>query len=364
MINASVSGIQIGSRLGPYHVLQQLGSGGAGNVFVAENTETGEKVALKVLRPGADEVEEIHARFIREISVAQKLNDPHIVEYRDCGVEDGVLYYAMEHVPWGSLADVLRSRGTLSWRDASECGLQIAQALSHLHELGIVHRDLKPANVFLSDTGRLKIGDFGLARDYESPKLTVSGMTVGTAKYLSPEQARGEQDIDARADLYSLGCNLFELIVGRTPFETPDSYEATSFVEMMRRHIQATPPKLSDVAPHCPAALSDLISRLLAKDRSQRPGSAAEVAEQLKRILAGETSLTSQSAGATSSASQPSSASGSVSQAGDSTSEQNLTTRLRQSSVKTVEVSTGKLLIIVAVIILLVALAVMLASPK
>ena len=182
----------IGSRLGPYLILEQLGAGGAGTVFVAEDTETHEKFALKILRPGADVIEEIHARFIREITVAQKLNDPHIVSYRDCGVEDGVLYYAMEHVPWGSLADVLRSRGSLPWRDACECGQQMARALQHLHQLGIVHRDLKPANVFLSDNGTLKIGDFGLARDSDSPKLTVAGMTVGTCKYISPEQAKGD----------------------------------------------------------------------------------------------------------------------------------------------------------------------------
>jgi serine/threonine protein kinase len=350
--------------LGPYKILQQLGAGGAGNVFVAEHAETGEKVALKVLRPGADQVEEIHARFIREIAVAQKLDDPHIVEYKDCGVEDGVLYYAMEHVPWGSLSDVLRSRGTLSWRDACECGLQIAQALSHLHQLGIVHRDLKPANVFLSDTGRLKVGDFGLARDYESPKLTVAGMTVGTAKYLAPEQAKGEVDIDGRADLYSLGCNLFELIVGRTPFETPDSYEAITFIEMMRRHIESPPPKLSDIAPHCPAALSDLISRLLAKDRSRRPSSAADVAEELQQILAGSTSGTSQASGVSRSSPQQAVVSGSTSANTETSLEQNLTTRLRQSSVRTTEVSTGKLLIILAIIAGLVALAVTFSSAK
>ncbi len=346
MTNGSIVNIQVGSHLGPYKILEQLGAGGAGTVFVAEDAETHEKFALKVLRPGADEIEEIHARFIREIAVAQKLNDPHIVSYRDCGVEEGILYYAMEHVPWGSLADVLRSRGSLPWRDACECGQQMARALQHLHQLGIVHRDLKPANVFLSDNGMLKLGDFGLARDSDSPKLTVAGMTVGTCKYISPEQAKGDPDIDEKADLYALGCNLFQLIVGRTPFETPDSYTETTFLEMMRRHIEDPAPKLADVAPHCPRRLSDLVARLLAKDRSKRPDSAAAVANELTQILEESDAST-----------------GNVAKSSDEEPEQ-LTKRLRSSPTRATEVSTGKLLGILAVIIVAITIAAMVSSGK
>lgn len=346
MTNGSLGTIHVGSRIGPYQLVEQLGSGGAGDVFVAQDTETHEKFALKVMRPGAEMIEEIHARFIREIAVAQKLNDPHIVTYRDCGVEDGILYYAMEYVPWGSLSDVLRSRGSLPWRDACECAQQMAMALQHLHDLGIVHRDLKPANVFLSDSGRLKIGDFGLARDSDSPKLTVAGMTVGTCKYLSPEQAKGEDDIDQRADLYSLGCNLFELIVGRTPFETPDSYEAVTFIQMMRRHIEEPAPKLADIAPQCPAELSDLVARLLAKSRNQRPESAAAVAKELGRILE-KTNSSDSKPGAV-----------------GADEEQYLTKRLRSVQSRNTEVSTGKLLGILAVLFLLITVAAVVSWGK
>lgn len=328
MSSPASKNLVIGSVLGPYRLVEQLGAGGAGTVFVAENSETQQKCAVKILRPGADEIEEIHARFIREITVAQKLDDPHVVAYYDCGVEDGILYYAMEHVPWGSLSDVLKRRGTLPWRDACECAQQMALALQHLHTLGIVHRDLKPANVFLSDTGRLKIGDFGLARDSDSPKLTVQGMTVGTCKYISPEQAKGQSDLDQAADLYALGCNLFELIIGRTPFETPDSYEATTFVEMMRRHIEQPPPKLSDLAPQCPQRLSKLVDRLLAKDRKDRPESAAEVAKELQKIIEYPDV-------------------GSSAKNGDSNEEKPiLTERLRSNSVTTSEISNTRLIII------------------
>ncbi len=285
MSNSSDRTIEIGSTLGSYRLTDELGAGGAGTIFKAVHVETGEPVAIKVMRPGAELNEDIHGRFIREISVAQKLSDPHIVAYRDCGVEDGVLFFTMEYVPWGSMADVLRSRRFLPWREACECGLQISQGLQHLHESDIVHRDLKPANIFLSDDGRLKLGDFGLARDFASHRLTMEGITVGTGKYMAPEQVRGETDIDGRTDLYALGCNLFEFIVGHTPFDPQDEYAPVGFAEMMRRHVEVAPPKVSDLARHCPEALSQLIDKLLAKDRNERPSSTVDVVNALQRIL-------------------------------------------------------------------------------
>lgn len=281
--------LEIGTKLGHYRLMKLLGGGGAGAVYLVEDEDQGGTFALKVLRPGADEIEEIHARFIREITVAQKLNDPHVVGYRDCGVEDGVLYYAMEHVPWGSMADVLRRRRVLAWRDACECGIQIAKALEHLHQVGIIHRDLKPGNVFLSDDGRLKLGDFGLARDSGSTSLTIDGMTVGTVKYMAPEQALGKTAIDARTDLYALGCNLFEYVVGRGPFQIDEARDVSSVVELMRCHIEETPPRVIDFVPHCPPELSQLIDELLAKDPAKRPSSAAAVANRLQAILDGRT---------------------------------------------------------------------------
>jgi serine/threonine-protein kinase len=343
--------ISVGDRLGPYRVIDTLGAGGAGSVFVAEDAESGEKVALKILRPGAGQIEEIHARFIREISVAQKLNDPHVVAYRDCGVDDGILYYAMEHVPWGSLADVMKSRGALPWREACECGVQIAQGLSHLHELGIVHRDLKPANIFLSDDGRLKIGDFGLARDFAMHSLTQDGLTVGTAKYLSPEQAKGAPNIDARADLYALGCNLFEFVVGRTPFMVLDTYGEISMMELMRRHIEDGAPRLSDVAPHCPAALSSLVARLLAKDPQGRPESAHSVAEELQQIIDQQP----RSVGSNSVSGE---------EAKESTVQATLTERLRPPTPVAADISVGKLIGILVAIVGVIAIVVVASSGK
>ena len=277
--------IEVGGSVGPYRILQQLGSGGAGDVFLAEHAESRDKVALKTLRPGAEEIEDIHARFIREITVAQKLESQYVVAYRDCGVDDGVLYYAMRYLPWGSLQEVLAQRGVLTWQLAVECGIDLAKGLDHFHSLGILHRDLKPANIFLSEEGHLQLGDFGLARDVASHRLTMSGTTVGTGKYLAPEQARGERDIDGRVDLYQLGCNLYQYMVGRTPFAPADGEPPVDFMEMMRRHVQVEPPKLSDSVPHSPPELSELVTELLAKNRDDRPADAKAVADRLQKIL-------------------------------------------------------------------------------
>jgi serine/threonine protein kinase len=149
----------------------------------------------------------------------------------------------------------------------------------------VVHRDLKPANIFLSDDGRLKVGDFGLARDHDSERLTIDGQTVGTAKYLAPEQAMAKPDIDGRADLYSLGCILFEMMAGRTPFTSDEPHGAVNYVQLMRKHVEMQPPSLSDFVVGCPPALAAFISRLLVKNPDDRPKSAAEVSRILAEII-------------------------------------------------------------------------------
>ncbi|MGB0596323.1 MAG: serine/threonine protein kinase [Rubripirellula sp.] len=281
-------GISVGDQLGPYKILDVLGSGTAGTVFKAQHEATDEILALKTLTSETVTKEEVHSRFIREIAVAQKLENEHIVSYFDCGVEEGILYYTMEMVSWGSLADVLSMRRQLPWREAVECGVHLCRGLSHLHANNIVHRDLKPANIFLSDDGRLKIGDFGLARDLNAGRLTMEGMTVGTAKYLSPEQACGEEDLDGRADLYSLGCILFEMVAGRPPFKDTDGYNIVEYFEMVERHVKDPPPRLLDLVAGIPDDLDQLVAWLLAKERTARPESAAEVATDLRKILDGQ----------------------------------------------------------------------------
>ncbi len=276
--------VKVGTRLGPYELTEPLGSGGAGVVFRARHVETGKLVAIKTMTPSAAINEEIHKRFVREISVAQKLGHENVVAYDDCGLDEDILYYTMEVVPWGTLKEVLSRRGKLQWKEAVECGIHICRGLEHLHQAGIVHRDLKPANIFLSDRGSLKLGDFGLARDLASFGLTVEGHTVGTPKYFSPEQAMARDDLDGRTDLYALGCILFEMLAGRPPFvaESRDMFE---MVELMKKHVEAQPPSVVDFAPQCPTSLAMLIDNLLKKVPSERPASAAEVETALQVIL-------------------------------------------------------------------------------
>jgi len=230
--------MNIGSKLEHFEITGRLGSGGAGAVFRARNLNDGKEYALKTLTSETTINEEIHKRFVREISVAQKLKHENIVAYDYCGFDENVLYYTMELVPWGSLSDVLAKKKKLPWRDATECGIDICRGLEHLHQSNIVHRDLKPANIFLSDDGRLKIGDFGLARDLDSVRLTVEGFTFWTAKYLAPEQAMAK-NIDGRTDLYALGCLVFEMLTGRPPFISENQgSQALIFRDMMGKHVK------------------------------------------------------------------------------------------------------------------------------
>ena len=277
--------VNIGEKIGQYEIVDLLGSGGAGAVFRAKDTESGAEVALKTLMSGTVVNEEIQKRFVREISVAQKLDHENVVAYHDCGVHEEILYYTMDLVAWGSLGDTLSRMGSLPWREAAECAVHICNGLQHLHDQGVVHRDLKPDNIFLSDDGRLKLGDFGLARDLESSPLTLEGQTVGTAKYLAPEQARAEPDIDGRTDLYALGCLLFEMISGRTPFVSEHQYATSNYMELMQKHVEERPPRVSDLVPDCPSGLVEFVDSLLAKKREDRPRTAADAAATLRSFL-------------------------------------------------------------------------------
>lgn len=277
--------VNIGTKLEHFEIVGHLGKGGAGAVFKAKNLLDGKEYALKTLTPATVFNEEIHKRFIREISVAQKLKHENIVAYDHCGFSEDILYYTMELVPWGTLGEVLARKQRLPWQDAVECAIDICRGLEHLHQAQIVHRDLKPANIFLSDDGRLKLGDFGLARDLGAERLTLSGFTVGTAKYLAPEQAMAKANIDGRTDLYALGCLLFEMVAGRPPFLSRSPNSATNFREMMGKHVKEKPPRITDFVADSPVQLADLVDKLLSKNTTDRPDSATAVITSLQSIL-------------------------------------------------------------------------------
>jgi serine/threonine protein kinase len=338
--------MRTGIRLGDYEVLMPLGSGGAGSVYRVRHVESGREYGLKTLSVGNEFNEEIQNRYVREVSIAQRLSSPYLMSYTDSGYDEatGQLYYVMEFVPWGTLHDVLQRRGRLPWRDAVECGIQLCRGLAVLHGERIVHRDLKPANIFLSDEGHLKIGDFGLARDLQSERLTLEGKTVGTLQYFAPEQAMGRTDLDGRADLYALGCLLFEMVSGRTPFASAKSQD------LFECHVKLPPPKLREVFEDCPEELSQLVDWLLAKRPADRPQSADETEQILTKILESSAEDTPSSPRVAAPIT-----------VGRAVVDSTLTKRLIEDAGSPAkEISTGKWLLIAGILIVLVAAAVML----
>ena len=265
-------------KFGPFVVGEQIGAGGMGVIYRALHPETGRVAALKILPPGMDTDRRMQQRFEREIGILKRLQHPNIVRYYGGGFQGGQRWYAMEFIDGGSLQDVLKRRGRLTPLQAIQAGRQLCAALEHAHNAGIIHRDLKPANLLLTSQGRLKLGDFGIARDTESTALTAAGKTVGTYAYMAPEQIQGSEHIDRRTDLYATGCLLFELLCGETPF-TEDNPAA-----MLMAHVDSIPRSVRTKCPECPVALERLIARLLEKQPEDRPWDALAVHTELTAI--------------------------------------------------------------------------------
>ncbi len=255
----------------------KLGSGTVGIVYHATSTDLKEPVAVKLLNPSVSDEAAIVDRFEREIVVMERLNHPHIVKNYGGGQIDGQLYYAMQLLGHGSLKDRLL-KGPLPWPKVAAYGAQIASALQHAHNHGIVHRDLKPSNLFFDDNGSLVLGDFGIARDLQaSADITNQGMTVGTFSYMSPEQITADSQISGAADLYSLGCVLFEMLTGQLPFR------GANFAQVWEQHLRRDPPSVREIQREshtlelCPEWLDELIQKLMAKEPMDRPFNARAV---------------------------------------------------------------------------------------
>ena len=259
-----------------YRIERELGQGGMGLVFLAEDLKHRRKVALKVLRPefaqslGAE-------RFLREIRIAAQLSHPNILTLIDSGEVDGFMYYVMPYVEGESLRDRLNREKQLPLDDALEVAREVADALTYAHSRGVVHRDIKPENI-LSEAGHAVVGDFGIARaisEAGGEQLTQSGLAVGTPAYMSPEQAAGAPPVDARTDIYSLGCVLYEMLVGSPPYvgPTPQAILARKAVEPI--------PSLRVVRDTVPMAVERAITKALAKVPADRFATARQFAEAL-----------------------------------------------------------------------------------
>ena len=264
-----------------YELQALAGSGGMADVYLAYDKVLDRHVAIKLLKARYAEDEEFVERFRREAKSAAALVNRYIVPIFDWGeAEDGTYYIVMEYVPEGDLKDRIKHEGRLSPGTAAEVALQVAEALQAAHERGIIHRDVKPRNILIAGSGHLKVADFGIARAVESTTISHSGDILGSVKYMSPEQAAGEQ-VGPASDLYSLGVVLYEALTGRVPFDV------TTPADVASEHTCGPPSRLKELDPEIPEGMDAIAMRLLATDPEDRYESAGKLIEDLGRVRSG-----------------------------------------------------------------------------
>lgn len=267
-------------RIGPYRLVSKLGAGGMGEVYLAQDTRLGRQVAVKILPREFSVDADRRRRFLLEAKAASALNHPNVVTVHDFGHEGETDYFVMEYIPGKSL-DLLIPHNGLKAREALHYGIQIADAVAYAHGSGILHRDLKPANVIITGTGTAKVLDFGLAKvitsDVTRSLETRDGMILGTAAYMSPEQADGKP-VDTRSDIFSFGSMLYEMVTGRRPFHRE------SVASTIAAIVHDEPIPANAAAEEVPAEVSAVIERCLRKDPAQRFGKMAEIKAALEHV--------------------------------------------------------------------------------
>jgi len=259
---------------GRYRILRRIGSGGMADVYCAEDSHLGRQVAIKVLHRRFAQDQEFVERFRREAKSAAGLNHPNVVGVFDRGEHEGTYYIAMEYLEGRTLKDIVAAEAPLAQERVIDLGLQILQAAGFAHRHGVIHRDFKPHNVIVDDLGHAKVTDFGIARAGAS-EMTETGSIMGTAQYLSPEQAQGHA-VTATSDIYSIGVTLYEMLAGRLPFE------GDSAVAVALKHLSEQPPPISQWRPDVHPALEAVVMAALAKDPAHRWQSAEDLAAGLE----------------------------------------------------------------------------------
>ncbi len=275
----------VGKKLKGYEILERIGRGGMGTVYRARQISLDRLVALKVLSPEMVEDPSFVARFLEEARSAARLSHPHVVMVYDIDDEvvegQRVVYYSMEYMSGGSVEDLLnREGGRLDPEKALGIVLETAQGLSYAEQVGLVHRDIKPGNLMIHESGIIKIGDLGIATRSAGKGILASqkGGISGSPHYISPEQARG-QDLDSRADIYSLGASLFQMLAGRPPFDGAD------LKELLLKQVREPPPALEEIRPDLPAGIPPMVAKMLEKDRDQRFAGARALIEATEGCL-------------------------------------------------------------------------------
>ena len=270
--------VQDAPALPGYKILGVLGRGGMATVYKARQLGTKRLVAVKVIDRRLAGDREIVARFRQEQALGGRLRHPNLIAVYEAGRAAGRPYLVMEVVEGGNLDELLGRSGPLEVAEACEVIRQAALGLQHLHEHGLVHRDVKPSNLMLTPAGEVKVLDLGLARHLREPgageRITRQGQFLGTLDYVAPEQCTDPHAVDIRADVYGLGCTLYELLAGQAPFARP-GYE--SAFQKMKAHVEAPVPPIQEPRPDVPEQLASALGRMLAKDREGRFASPADV---------------------------------------------------------------------------------------
>lgn len=264
---------------GRYRIVRKLGAGGMADVYLAQDEVLGRRVAIKVLLPRFADDEQFVERFRREAQAAAGLNHPNIVAVYDRGTVDHTYYIVMEYLQGETLKDLVRRRGRLAPGEAVGITLELLSAVQFAHEHHVVHRDIKSQNIMLSEAGRVKVTDFGIARAGDS-SMTEAGSVLGTAQYLAPEQAKGQM-ADERSDLYSVGVVLYEMLTGQVPFR------GDSAVSVALKHVNELPPEPIALVPSLPPALNQVVLKALAKNPDRRYNSAAQFSLDLRAVRSG-----------------------------------------------------------------------------
>lgn len=271
---------ELPDRIGPYEILRKIGSGGMGTVYLGRHVDTQLEAAVKVLPSSLAREPGTVDRFEREIGAMRQLTGAHIVKLFESGHDEPTdqMYFAMEYVEGETLTDCIRANRRLPWEQSVDIAIQICSALKTAHATGVVHRDLKPSNLLIGDDGIVKLTDFGVAQVFAAQRLTVTGGIIGTAEYMSPEQAQGRR-CTRTSDLYSLGAVLYVMVTGRPPFTGKNA------VDIIQKHSTARFDRPSLYAPDVPKILEDVICKLLEKDPEDRYSDAHVVSLRLKEVV-------------------------------------------------------------------------------
>ena len=264
-------------HIGGYKIIRRIGEGGMGEVYLADQLNMHRQVALKVLHDQWVGDEEFRKRFLLEARAAGKLSHQNLIQVYDVGKYQGKYYFAMEFIDGVTAEDLIQHDGPLPLEKVLDISLQTSQALRYLSSQNIVHRDIKPANIMLTKDGMVKLGDFGFIQSAYDVELMQEGTTLGTPDYISPEQARGERNLDVRSDIYSLGATMFHLLTNNPLYEGSCS-------KVMRDHIDTEPPPLDKKLHHVSPEMRRVMGRMLAKDPSDRYQTAEELIGDLEML--------------------------------------------------------------------------------